>query len=132
MSAAKAAKRKREKNKTAKNSAIQNGKPSPVNGNVLPVGNHPGNTGGKPGRSGRPTLAFKAFLAELRNDPDVQEALERTLKDNKSRHYAAALKVLVDYDEELPANNMTPEERLARVEALQRLARERAAAAVAA
>lgn len=101
--------------------------PSPLNGVSLPVGAHPGNTGGKRGRSGRTPNAFKRFLAELRQNPDVQRQLELTLKDRNSKHYAAALRVLVEYDDDLPANaQLSAEERAARVAQLLDLARERA------
>lgn len=35
---------------------------SPINGAVIPTGAHPLNTGGKPGRSGRPPSAIRARL----------------------------------------------------------------------
>ena len=98
-------------------------------GTRLPVGNHPGNTGGKKGRSGRPPMAFKRFVALLRQDPTIQDELERVLRDGDSRHYAAALRVIVDYDDQLPSNQLTNEERLARIAELQRLAQSRADAA---
>jgi hypothetical protein len=85
--------------KTAKKTA----KPSPRNGNVLPLGAHPGNTGGKPGRSGRPPSAFKDFLAKLRANPGLHEALEAAACDPKSRGFAATLKLLSDYDTDKPA-----------------------------
>lgn len=71
---------------------------------------NPGNKGG----TGRPPLAFKNFIAQLRENPSVQKELEDTLLDKDSKHYAAALRVIVDYDEELPAN-LTAEQRKARV-----------------
>lgn len=109
--------------------AGKTGKPSPLTGYALPVGAHPGNTGGKKGRSGRPPQPFKKFLAELRQNPRVQGELARTLKDRNAKHYAAALRVLVDYDDELPANaQLSAEERAARVAQLLERARERAEA----
>lgn len=118
---------------TAKKTAEKTAKPSGRNGNVLPVGAHAANSGGKKGRSGRPTLAFKNFLAQLRDDPKVRTALHKTLKDNASRHYAAALKVIVDYDDQLPANRLTPEERAAKIAEIERraLARKQYAESVA-
>lgn len=102
---------------------------SPLTGAVVPTGAHPGNTGGKKGRSGRPPLPFKKFLAELRQDPKVQGELARTLKDRNAKHYASALRVLVDYDDDLPANaQLSAEERAARVAQLLERARERAEA----
>jgi hypothetical protein len=92
---------------------------------ALMTGGTPGNTGGKKGRSGRPPKQFKSFLAELRQNPDVQAALERAVRDETSRHYPAALKVLTDYDDDLPAN-LTPEERAAKIQAILKLAEDRA------
>ena len=100
---------------------------SPRSGAEVPTGAHPKNTGGKKGRSGRPPIAFKMFLSQLRQDPKVQRQLQLTLLDRHARHYTAALKVLTDYDDQMPAN-LTPEERAARIEQFLRLARERAAA----
>jgi hypothetical protein len=99
---------------------------SPLNGAATPSGAHPRNTGGKKGRSGRPPVAFKHFLAQLRQDPKVQRQLQLALLDRESRHYAAALKVLTDYDDQLPAN-LTPEERAVRIEQFLRIAKERQA-----
>ena len=64
---------------------------------------NPGNSGGKPGRSGRPPEAFKAFLARLRSDPKIQDALERALSDPSCRGFSSALKVLTEYDLDKPA-----------------------------
>jgi len=100
---------------------------SPRSGAVVPTGAHAKNTGGKKGRSGRPPQAFKHFVAALRQDPKIQRQLELCLLDRESRHYSAALKVLTDYDDELPAN-LTPDERQARIAALLRTGQERAAA----
>ena len=37
---------------------------SPVNGAEIPLGNHPGNTGGKKGRSGRPPSELRRLMRE--------------------------------------------------------------------
>jgi hypothetical protein len=95
-------------------------------GGKIRTGGNPGNSGGKKGRSGRPPMRFKSFLAEMRQDPLVHAELQETLRDRESRHYPAALKVLTDYDDELPAN-MTPEERVARLQEFMRLAERRRA-----
>ena len=47
-------------------------KPSPRNGNALPVGAHEGNTGGKKGRSGRKTNEFRAAAVALRDERAVE------------------------------------------------------------
>lgn len=77
--------------------------PSPSGGARLPLGAHPGNTGGKKGRSGRKPEAFGKLLARLRNSPELAHSLEAAIKDHESRAFASALKVLTDYDDEKPA-----------------------------
>lgn len=65
---------------TAK-TATKFAKPSPRSGVALPLGNHPGNTGGKKGRSGRKPEHFYERARELANDPqvwDVQLARARS------------------------------------------------------
>lgn len=69
----------------------------------MPVGAHPGNTGGKKGRSGRKPNAFKNFLAELRADPLARVAFETAARDSGNRNFAAAWKLMADYDDEKPA-----------------------------
>lgn len=86
--------------------ATKTAKPSPRNGNVLPLGAHPGNTGGKKGRSGRKPEAFTKFLAKLRENPRLHEALEQAVSDPDSRGFASALKVLTDYDPEKPGQRV--------------------------
>ena len=54
--------------------AIKTAKPSGRNGNVLPVGNHPGNTGGKKGRSGPKTIDFLATCNTLADTLVLDEA----------------------------------------------------------
>jgi hypothetical protein len=39
----------------------------------------------------------------MREDPSVLQTLEDALKDRKSRNYGAALKVMIAYDEDKPA-----------------------------
>lgn len=85
------------------NTAKKFAKPSGRNGNTLPVGAHPGNTGGKKGRSGRKPNAFKNFLAELRADPLARVAFETAARDSGNRNFAAAWKLMADYDDEKPA-----------------------------
>lgn len=79
---------------------------SPRNGAEIPLGAHPGNTGGKKGRSGRPKAKFKAFLAKLRDDPEFQQAIEDAATDPSSRGFSAALKLVTDYDDEKPAQRV--------------------------
>ena len=46
-------------------------KPSPRNGNRLPLGNQPGNTGGKKGRSGRKPKAFLERCVAATEDDEL-------------------------------------------------------------
>lgn len=63
--------------KTAKKTA----KPSGRNGNVLPVGDHPGNTGGKKGRSGRKPNWLKEWCDKLLFDPRCKRQVAKILHD---------------------------------------------------
>jgi len=85
------------------NTAKKFAKPSPRSGYALPVGAHPGNTGGKKGRSGRKPGPFKAMLAKLRQSPELAASLEAAIADHESRAFPAALKVITDYDDDKPA-----------------------------
>ena len=79
--------------------------------------------GPKPGapNAGRPPKAFKDFLAELRQNPKVQEALEKAATDHEARNFKAALDVIVRYDYDVPAekidhtHTLTDEQREKRV-----------------
>ena len=48
---------------------------SPINGATIPIGAHSGNTGGKPGRSGRKPKVFTEICNELLSDPAVHARL---------------------------------------------------------
>lgn len=69
-----------------------------AHGGALLKGGQPGNKGG-----GREPSVFKDFLKRLRQDPAFQDTLERAAKDEKVKGYAAALKVITDYDDDKPA-----------------------------
>lgn len=71
-----------------------------LNGGTLNVGN-PGNAGG-----GRPTKAFRNFLADLRSDPDAQAAIAEAARNSASRNFKAAWDVITDYDDEKPAKKL--------------------------
>ena len=77
---------------------------SPRNGQTIPLGAHPGNTGGKKGRSGRRPVKFSAFLKSLRDKPEVQEAIEDAATDADSKGFQAVLRVMADYDTDRPAD----------------------------
>lgn len=71
------------KSKTATKTA----KPSPRSGYALPVGAHPGNTGGKKGRSGRKPNNFIEWCKAVTADETVQAV-------NLARAKAGDVKVL--------------------------------------
>lgn len=67
----------RNKRKTAAKSAKV--AVSPINGAVIPLGAHPGNTGGKKGRSGRPADTIREAMRELgaeKGVPFLSEVLD--------------------------------------------------------
>lgn len=68
--------------------------PSPNGGARLPLGNHPGNTGGKPGRSGRLPNAFKQFCRDLAASKEYQEALKRAATDDQHDNYLGAAQLV--------------------------------------
>lgn len=86
----------------ADKTAVKTARPSPLTGKSLPVGNHPGNTGGKKGRSGRKPEAFTKLLARLRQSPELADSLTKAISDPECRAFPSALKVLTDYDTEKP------------------------------
>lgn len=71
---------------------IKTAKPSGRNGNVLPVGNHPGNTGGKKGRSGRKPDEWRARLRELTSAEEVEGQVKLVLADADHPHWASTYK----------------------------------------
>lgn len=72
------------------------------NGNVIPLGAHPGNTGGKKGRSGRKPQAFKTFASSLAADPDFQASLKRAAQAGD----VAAMKLVIQYAEGMPTQQV--------------------------
>ncbi len=79
--------------KTASDTAFIPGK----NGGKLLAGGKPGNKGG-----GRTTNSLKAFLAELRGNPNAHAALQRAALDDTSRNFGNTWRLAADYDEEKP------------------------------
>jgi hypothetical protein len=76
--------------KTASKTALA--LPSPNGGARLPLGAHPGNTGGKPGRSGRPPNAFKELCAQLASREATLRAVGKILMDPDHPAFIGALK----------------------------------------
>lgn len=78
---------------------------SPKNGAEIPLGAHPGNTGGKKGRSGRKPDSFKAFAVELARDPQFLAAVKvKALEGDVS-----AQKLVIQYAEGLPKQTVEHE-----------------------
>ncbi|MEX1187510.1 MAG: hypothetical protein WEA80_13065 [Gemmatimonadaceae bacterium] len=48
------------------------------------------------------------FVSQLRQNPKVHEALEEAATDSNSRHFKAALDVIVRYDTDAPENDPLP------------------------
>jgi hypothetical protein len=76
--------------------------PSPFSGYRLPVGAHPGNTGGKKGRSGRPPKPWKQFCREVLTDPVVQMKMRKAAADPNTPGYSSIMKLLAEHGEGLP------------------------------
>lgn len=86
--------------KTATKTAIKPGR----NGNVLPaVGAHPGNTGGKPGRSGRIESAVTQACREIIEKHKLIEVVQVIATSaDKSTDRLAAIRLLLEYSEGKP------------------------------
>lgn len=71
--------------------SVQLAPPSPLTGHRLPVGAHPGNTGGRKGRSGRRSDAFHDMCARLSTGKAVKRELGRILENGDHPHFMRAL-----------------------------------------
>lgn len=63
----------------------------------LPVGAHPGNTGGKAGRSGRKPDEFKALCAELVSNTQTIRAAGEILADRGHPAWASVFRAIAPY-----------------------------------
>lgn len=70
---------------------------SPINGAEIPLGNHPGNTGGKKGRSGKKKDAWKLELQRIVSSDQVLVALETILINPANPAYVGAIKYASDH-----------------------------------
>ena len=77
--------------------ATKTATPSPRSGTALPVGAHPGNTGGKKGRSGRKPDEFKHFMQRLVGRKDVCAALAKVLRNPAHPHFVPAYKMACEF-----------------------------------
>jgi hypothetical protein len=87
--------------KTAKKTAI-----SPRNGATIPLGAHPGNTGGKKGRSGRKPDWLKQFCDNLLAKRESKQQVEAILADNKHPAFATMWKAVADRAHGKPKESM--------------------------
>ena len=74
--------------------------PSPRNGNRLPLGNHPGNTGGKKGRSGSKPAIWKETCAQALHEADgigvVKQLVKGEVPETKPSDRLGAVKFLAE------------------------------------
>jgi hypothetical protein len=90
-------KRAKAAKKTAPNTALTLA-PAPRKGGArLPVGNHPKNTGGKKGRSGRKPDEFKAMMRELVSHDDATKALKAILSEPGHPQYVSAYRMAAEF-----------------------------------
>ncbi len=92
--------------KTGKKSGKQTTMISPRSGSELPTGAHPGNTGGKKGRSGRKPNAFKELCREILEDEETREALRAAAKSPNAPGYGGIIKMLASSAEGVPAQKV--------------------------
>ena len=97
-----ATKRKRAKKAIKKTGTKTGTMISPKSGAVCPTGAHPGNTGGKKGRSGRKPDAYKQFMRDVVNSPTARKAVETVINDPKHQHFASVWRHLVEQTEGKP------------------------------
>jgi len=76
---------------------------------ALPAGNHPGNTGGKKGRSGRKPKPFLNFAKAVMEAPETQREIRGILKDRSNRHFAAVMAKMAGYAEGEPVQKIVTE-----------------------
>ena len=81
---------------------------SPVNGAEIPLGAHPGNTGGKKGRSGRTPDEFKRMCQELASSESVRSNVLKILASPADYPglYVGALKWATEHGYGKPTETM--------------------------
>lgn len=80
--------------KTGKKTGKQAVMTSPVNGAQTPTGAHPGNTGGKKGRSGRRPFAFTLFAQDVLESPKTKKAIRTAAADPQTPGFPSLIKGL--------------------------------------
>lgn len=74
--------------------AVKTAPPSPLTGHRLPVGAHPGNTGGKKGRSGRRPDWLREFCDSLLASPKCKAQVKAVLSDKDHPAFATMWKAV--------------------------------------
>lgn len=84
---------------------------SPRNGAVMIAGGHPGNTGGKKGRSGRKPRLFKEFCKKVIESPKIQNRIlgHLTSPATKASEFTSLINTLASYVEEKPRQTLKHE-----------------------
>ena len=89
---------------------------SPVTGAEIPLGAHPGNTGGKKGRSGAKPFWWRDFCRSTLADPRVQKRIQMAARNANTVGWASLIRTLAEYAEGVPEPmTMTPAERRRRI-----------------
>ena len=88
---------KTARTRLAETMGIKLAPPSPLTGAQLPLGNHPGNTGGKKGRSGRKPAEWTVLCQELASNRGQVKRLKRILKDEHNKNFGAITKLVTEY-----------------------------------
>ena len=80
--------------------------PSPLTGKQLPAGAHAGNSGGKPGRSGRKPAEYRQFLQDVLSSDKAREALRLVLEDKNHPAFASLLGKIIAHAHGLPTQTV--------------------------
>jgi hypothetical protein len=91
----------------ADNTAKKTAKPSPRSGVSLPLGNHPGNTGGKKGRSGRRPDWLKDWCDDLLADATCKRQVKQILQDKTHPAFKAMWSAVADRAHGKPKEHVT-------------------------
>jgi hypothetical protein len=86
---------------------------SPLTGAVMQTGSHPWNSGGKPGRSGRPKDEVKGMFKAALRDPVTAQRFVNIIHNGEPEHALRAIKMAADFTEEKPKQEI---ERVDRIE----------------
>ncbi len=71
--------------------------PSPLTGKQLPAGAHAGNSGGKPGRSGRKPAEYHQFLRDALSSDKAKQQIEEVLEDKNHPAFASLVGKIIPH-----------------------------------